>query len=150
MFTFRQNAKPRLPDGFLLETKVAPTPEALNRLLARCNEDTYPRRRLALALKQSVCNLSVLDQSTGKLYGFVRATCDRGLNANLWNLVAEPGDKQKELLAVLVHSALVILRRDMPGCSVSVLAPSIAIKALQQQGFLLDPGGIRAMTFRLR
>ena len=150
MFTFRQSSNPRLPDGFVFESQEAPTPDALNRLLSRCNEEVYPRRRLALALQQSVCNLSILDQSTGKLFGFVRATCDHGLNANLWNLIAEPGETQGDLLAVLVHRALGILRRDMPGCSVSVLAPSVAIKALKGQGFLLDPGGIRAMTFRLR
>ena len=81
--------------------------------------------------------------------GFVRATSDKGLNANLWNLVATPGEYQDLLLLFLVHHSLRILRREMPGCSISVSAPSVAITALLNQGFLLDPNGIRAMGLRL-
>ncbi len=103
-----------------------------------------------MALEKSLCHVSIFEESSGKLSGFVRATSDCGLNANLWNLVAEPGDKQAELLAVLVHRVLRVLRQDMPGCSVSVSAPSIAFQALKAQGFLIDPSGIRAMGFRLR
>ncbi len=103
-----------------------------------------------MALENSVCYLSILEEVSGKLSGFVRATSDNGLNANLWNLVAEPGNKQRQLLAVLVHRALVILRRDVPGCSISVSAPVMSIEALKENGFLIDPSGIRAMDFRLR
>ena len=84
------------------------------------------------------------------LSGFVRATTDKGLNANLWNLAVEPVDQQEQLFSFLVHRVLVILRREAPGCSISVSAPVMSIKALQQNGFLLDPGGIRSMGFRLR
>ena len=149
MFPFRQQS-PSLPSGFALDFENAPSPDALNRLLARCNEETHPSRRLALALQKSAFNLSIFRESTGKLSGFVRATSDQGLNANLWNLVAEPGVNQSQLLAVLVNRVLAIVRREIPGCSISVSAPSIAINALQEQGFLLDPGGIRAMGYRLR
>ena len=93
--------------------------------------------------------MSIWQVKDSNLVGFVRATSDRGLNANLWNLVAEPGDNQQDLLKVLVYNALKVLRRDMPGCSVSVSAKPYLIKPLKSQGFLLDPGGIRAMGFKL-
>ena len=35
-----------------------------------------------------------------KLYGFVRVTSDRGLNANLWNLSAASGNNQTLLLNI--------------------------------------------------
>ncbi len=150
MFSFSNRSQyPRLPSGFVLELEKPPSPEALNRLLAKCNEETHPPRRLALAFEKSAFHLSILEESTGKLFGFVRATSDNGLNANLWNLVAEPSHEQGQLLSVLVHRSLGILRREIPGCSVSVSAPSMAIEALKENGFLIDPGGIRAMGFRL-
>ncbi len=100
-------------------------------------------------MERSICNLSIIEESTGSLVGFVRATTDYGLNANLWNLVARPGDQQGSLLAVLVHRTLRILRRDVPGCSISIAASEVTIKALNDNGFLIDPGGIRAMGLRL-
>ncbi len=140
---------PRLPSGFVLESKKPPTPHALNRLLAYCKEAKHSPKKLHLALERSLCHLSIFDEANGNLVGFVRATTDYGLNVNLWNLLAIPGQNQQQFLAVLVHTALAILRRDVPGCSISVSAPVDTIKALQEQGFLLDPGGIRAMGFRL-
>ena len=94
--------------------------------------------------------ISILEESSGKLVAFVRGTSDKGLNANLWNFVAEPSPEQKQLLAVLAHRSLEILKRRMPGCSISVSAPVMAIEALKENGFLIDPGGIRAMGFRLQ
>ena len=138
-----------MPKGFFLEYKKKPSAQALNRLLSACKVETYPPNRLALALENSNFCLSILEEVTGALAGFVRVTSDKGLNANLWNLAAQPGKNQGELLVVLVHHALSIIRRDMPGCSISISAPSIAIKSLEEQGFLIDPGGIRAMGFRL-
>ena len=149
MFLFRQQT-PSLPSGFVLDYEKAPSPDVLNRLLAQCNEETHPPRRLALALKNSAFHLSILKESNSKLAAFVRATSDKGLNANLWNLVAEPSYEQGQLLAVLVHRSMGILKRKMPGCSVSVSAPVMALDALKENGFLIDPGGIRAMGFRLR
>ena len=134
----------------MLEGDKAPSPEALNRLLAKCNEETHPPRRLALALEKSSFHLSILEESTGKLFGFVRATSDQGLNANLWNLAAYPSGDQYQFLAVLVHRALVILKRQMPGCSVSVASPPTALKVIKNEGFIIDPGGIRTMAFRIR
>ena len=139
-----------MPDGFVLESKKIPSPYALNRLLSKCNQVTHPPAKLALALQKSDCHLSILDTANGNLAGFVRVTSDKGLNANLWNIAALPGSYQSQLLAVLINRILGVLKIEMPGCSVSVAAPDIAIKALQNEGFLLDPGGIRAMGIRLR
>ncbi len=133
----------------MLRRDQLPTPQALNRLLSKCRESTHPPQKLAIAFKRSLCNLSIFEEESGKLVGFVRATSDHGLNANLWNLVAQPGDLQEQFLAVLVHHALTIIRREMPGCSVSVSAASVSLKALEHKGFLIDPGGIRAMGLRL-
>ncbi len=127
-----------------------PLPKDLNKLLSHCNEKTHPPKRLSLALEKSIFHLSIFEEATGKLVGFVRATSDNGLNANLWNLVAKPGIYQGQLLSVLVNRALGMIRKDIPGCSISVSAPVMTINVLQEQGFLLDPGGIRAMGLRLR
>jgi hypothetical protein len=82
--------------------------------------------------------------------GFVRATSDLALNANLWDLAADPGEPDRgQLLLVLVHTALNRLRRDLPGCSISVAALPEAVEPLRQQGFVVDPGGIRAMGLQL-
>ncbi len=151
MLPFRQRPyTPFLPKGYVLESQLPPSPVALNRLLAKCKEQTHSPRRLELAFECSHCNLSIFQEQTGILVGFVRATSDRGLNANLWDLVAEPCDDQGQLLAFLVDRVMGILRRDLPGCSVSVAAPLVSLEALKAQGFLIDPSGIRAMSFRLR
>ena len=137
LFSFRKNSFPStLPEGFILESELQPSPRALNRLLSKCNEKTHSFKRLEMALERSFFHISILEKKTGKLSGFVRATSDNGLNANLWNLVAEPGVNQKHFLYVLVNQALGRLRRDLPGCSISVSAPQIAINALQEQVFL--------------
>jgi hypothetical protein len=136
--------------GYAINSQPTPTPQALNKLLASCNENTHDPEQLNLALARSLWNLSIIEEASGNLVGFVRATSDLGLNANLWNLVAQPGELQDQLFAVLVHRALIMLRRDVPGCSISVSAPAVALKALKEHGFCIDPGGIKAMDFRLR
>ena len=151
MFSFPHgDALPYLPSGFVLDSQKVPNPNELNKLLSHCREATHSRERLKLACERSLFHLSIVDELNGKLVGFVRATSDHGLNANLWNLVAEPGDNQQQFFEVLVHRSLQILRRDIPGCSISVAAPPIAFNALENQGFLLNPGGIRTMSLRLR
>ena len=150
MLPFRHSiALPKLPNGFIFESQYPPSPKDLNRLLSRCNESTYSQGKLALALENSVYNLSIIEARSGKLSGFVRATSDYGLNINLWNLVADPGEKQGQILVFLVYKSLNILRRDMPGCSISISAPLMSVSALEEQGFLIDPSGIRAMGLRL-
>ena len=146
----RYSKPPKIPSGFYLESYKIPSPQALNRLLARCNLETHPPKQLQLAIERSDCFLSVLEASTLNLSGFVRVTSDKGLNANLWDLSADPGKHQEQLLAVLVDRILRTIRKDLPGCSISVAAPSIAIAALKSQGFILDPGGIRTMGFQIQ
>ncbi len=150
MFSIKQPKTKELPKGFILETEELPLPQELNNLLAKCREKTHPSKRLKSALENSYCCLSILNKSNRKLVGFVRATSDKGLNANLWNLVAEPGKNQQELLSFLINQMLAILKRELPGCSISVSSPSISIKTLVGQGFLENPNGIRAMEYKLR
>ena len=151
MLPFLQQTKiPQLPEGCRLETEKLPSPVALNALLASCGESTHPEELWLRAFERSLWQISLIDTETGELIGFVRATSDLALNANLWNLAARPGPDQGQLLAVLVHRALHILRRDLPGCSLSVSAPEIAVSKLKEQGFIIDPNGIRAMGLRLK
>ncbi|MEB3159744.1 MAG: N-acetyltransferase [Synechococcus sp.] len=148
---FRQQPPaPSLPGGFELRSDFVPSPEAINHLLASCSEATPPLERWPEALERSFSHLCIVERATGELVGFVRVTSDQALNANLWNLAAKPGHDQAALLAVLVHRALNALRKDLPGCSISIAAPQTALEALKSQGFVLDPGGIRAMGLRLR
>ncbi len=149
IFSSQSSTQP-LPSEFVFERGTCPTPEAVNKLLSLCKEATYPSRKLELALKKSDAYFSIFEKKTRFLVGFVRVTSDRGLNANLWNLVAIPGDFQEQLLVFLVDQALTILRREMPGCSVSVAASAMTLKALKKNGFLIDPGGIRAMGYSFR
>ena len=150
MLPFLQQAKvPQLPEGCRLETEQLPSPAAINGLLESCGESAHPEEQWLRALERSLWQISILEESTGELVGFVRATSDLALNANLWNLAAKPGPNQGALFAVLVHRALQILRRDLPGCSLSISAPADALEALKQQGFLIDPNGIRAMGLSL-
>ena len=127
-----------------------PDGASINALIEACGDQPHPVDRWPLALQRSIWHLSILDSETESLAGFVRATSDQALNANLWNMAAAPGPDQARLLLVLVHRALACLRRDLPGCSISIAAPVQALDALKTQGFILDPGGIRAMGLRLR
>ena len=115
-----------------------------------CGEPAHPVERWPLALSRSLWQLSIIDERDQALVGFIRATSDLALNANLWNLAASPGDDQNSLLNALVHHALTRLKKELPGCSISISAPAIALEGLKKQGFILDPGGIRAMGLRLR
>ena len=151
MIPFRQRLQvPQLPKGFVLKRDELPSVALINRLLSKCKERTHSKERLLIALEKSFCFLCIYEEKSESLVGFVRATSDQGLNANIWNLVAQPGENQEKFIAVLVHKLLVILRRELPGCSISVSAPSTSLTALKENGFLLDPNGIRVMGFRLR
>ncbi|MFM8543763.1 MAG: N-acetyltransferase [Vulcanococcus sp.] len=147
-----QPQPPQLPPGYALEPEAPPRGEELNGLLVLCGEPSRSSQRLERALAACAWQLS-LRAPGGQLVGFVRATSDQALNANLWDLAvdpAEPAATQHLLLQVLVHTALGRLRRELPGCSVSVAAPQGALETLRQHGFVVDPGGIRAMGLRLQ
>ena len=143
------NKYPKIPDGFVLLRSQSVSVRKINRLLSRCNQDTHPPKKLELALKSSDFYLTLLQKTSDNLVGFVRVTSDKGLNANLWDLVAEPGDQQDKYMSIVVFKAIEIIRRELPGCSISVAAPNISLKALEANGFLFDPNGIKTMGIRL-
>ena len=148
---FRQQAAaPRLPAHYRLQTAPDPSGESINALLISCGEPAHPVERWSLALTRSLWQLSIIDERDQALAGFIRATSDLALNANLWNLAARPGDDQSALLNVLLYHSLTRLKKELPGCSISISAPATALEGLKKQGFILDPGGIRAMGLRLR
>ncbi|MEY3736125.1 MAG: hypothetical protein RLZZ624_1184 [Cyanobacteriota bacterium] len=140
-----QNQTPALPSGYGLHADRAPTAMELHRLLAASGEPLRSEERWQRALARSTWQLS-LWRDDDTLVGFVRATSDQALNANLWDLAADRQDPHHELLLqVLVHTALNRLRRDLSGCSISLAAPPEALAVLRRCGFVIDPGGIRAM-----
>jgi len=145
-----QPVPPPLPQGYGIESGAPLAATELQDLLLACGDPPRKPERLQLALQRSIWHLSVRNPA-GELVGFVRATSDLALNANLWNLSGHPGDPHRDqVVLVLVHTALNRLRRELPGCSISLSAPPEAVKALTQQGFVVDPGGIRAMGLALR
>ena len=150
MIPFRsQPPAPRLREGYRLVADGQPSPAALNRLLLASGDRARDAERWQRVLERSIWHLAV-ESPAGELVGFVRATSDLALNANLWDLCADPADPgQGEILAVLVHGALGRLRRELAGCSISLSAPPEALTALERHGFAVDPGGIRAMGLRL-
>ena len=143
------NKCPQIPEGFILLRSEIVSIRKINRLLSKCNQDTHQPRKLELALESSDFYLTLLQKTSDDLVGFVRVTSDKGLNANLWDLVAEPGDQQEKFMSIMVFKAIEIIRRELPGCSISVAAPLISLEALKDNGFLLDPNGIKTMGFRL-
>jgi len=144
-----QPPAPRLREGYRLVADGLPSPAALNRLLLASGDRARDAERWQRVLERSIWHLAV-ESSEGELVGFVRATSDLALNANLWDLCSDPADPaQGEILAVLVHGALGRLRRELAGCSISLSAPPEALAALERHGFAVDPGGIRAMGLRL-
>ena len=139
-----QSQPPLLPSGYELTSDLPPTAIEVHGLQAE-EEPVPSEERWQLALSRSTWHLS-LRREDGHLVGFVRATSDQALNANLWNLVVDLRDPHHEvLLQVLVQSALNRLRRDLPGCSISLSAPPESLAVLRRCGFVIDPGGIRAM-----
>ena len=138
-----------LPEGYYINSSQAPNVKDLNRLLLNCGCDSFPMQKMSLAIKNSNFFFTIQNESNKKLYGFVRVTSDRGLNANLWNLSAEQGNNQNLFYLVLLQSTLEKINREMPGCSISVQAPASSFKSLEKSGFILDPNGIRVMGYKL-
>ena len=138
-----------LPEGFFINSSQSPSARDLNRLLVNCGCESFPTQKISLAMKNSNFFFSIQNESKNKLYGFVRVTSDRGLNANLWNLSAEQGNNQNLFYSVLLQATLEKINREMPGCSISVQAPVSSFKSLEDSGFILDPNGIRVMGYKL-
>ena len=83
-----------LPDGYFINSSQVPKAKDLNRLLLNCGCESFPMQKMSLAIKNSDFFFTIQNETNKKLYGFVRVTSDRGLNANLWNLCAEQGNNQ--------------------------------------------------------
>jgi len=145
-----QPPTPRLREGYrLLDNPELPA-EALNQLLLQVGEHPRSPERWQSVLVRSNWWFGVVNESRAQLVGFVRVTSDMALNANLWDLVADANDPaETEVYLALVGAALGRLRRELSGCSISLAAPPAALEALTQHGFVIDPGGIRAMGLPL-
>ena len=138
-----------LPEGYFVNSTEVPSGKDVNRLLVNCGCEAFPIKKLNLAMKKSSFFFAIQNEFTNKLYGFVRVTSDKGLNANLWNLSAEKNNYQKLIYLVLLQLTLEKINREMPGCSISVQAPTSSFNSLEESGFILDPNGIRVMGYKL-
>ena len=138
-----------LPESYFVNSSKIPSAKEVNKLLASCGCETFPIKPLSEAIKKSNFYFSIQNELKDKLYGFVRVTSDKGLNANLWNLSAAPGNSQKLYYSILLQVTLEKINREMPGCSISVQAPSSSFQSLEEIGFIIDPNGIRVMGYKL-
>jgi len=138
-----------LPEGYFVNSSQIPLAKEVNNLLVICGCDTFPMKLLSEAIQKSNFFFTIQNELKNKLYGFVRVTSDRGLNANLWNLSAAPGNNQQLYYSILLQVTLDKINREMPGCSISVQAPVSSFKSLEESGFILDPNGIRVMGYKL-
>tara|TARA_Y100001970_G_scaffold132360_1_gene163300 strand:+ start:37342 stop:37788 length:447 start_codon:yes stop_codon:yes gene_type:complete len=138
-----------LPDGFFVESVEIPSAKSINQLLASCSSDFFSNEKLLIAIQKSNFFFTILSQPKNKIHAFVRVTSDKGLNANLWNLCAEPGKNQNLFYLVLLRLVLEKINREMPGCSISVQAPPSSFESLKESGFILDPNGIRVMGYKI-
>ncbi len=138
-----------LPDGFFVSSSQVPSPKDLNKLLVSCGCEAFPLQKLSLAIQKSNFFFTIQKKFKSKLYGFVRVTSDKGLNANLWNLSADVGNNQNLFYSVLLQATLEKINREMPGCSISVQAPVSSFESLEKSGFIIDPNGIRVMGYKL-
>ena len=138
-----------LPEGYYINSSQIPAAKEVNKLLANCGCETFQIKPLSEAIEKSNFFFSIQSELTNKLYGFVRVTSDRGLNANLWNLSALTGNNQKLFYSILIQVTLEKINREMPGCSISVQAPISSFESLEESGFILDPNGIRVMGYKL-
>jgi hypothetical protein len=138
-----------LPEGYFVNSSQIPLAKEVNKLLANCGCETFPMKPLSEAIQKSNFFFTIQSVLGDKLYGFVRVTSDRGLNANLWNLSAAKGNNQELFYSILLQVTLEKINIEMPGCSVSVQAPESSFKSLEESGFILDPNGIRVMGYKL-
>ena len=138
-----------LPEGYFVNSSKIPLAKEVNKLLANCGCETFPMKPLSEAIQKSNFFFTIQNELRNKLYGFVRVTSDRGLNANLWNLSAAKGKNQVLFYSILLQVTLEKINIEMPGCSVSVQAPESSFKSLEESGFILDPNGIRVMGYKL-
>ena len=138
-----------LPEGYFINSSQLPKAREVNKLLSNCGCEVFPLRSLSIAIEKSNFFFTIQNESKNQIYGFVRVTSDRGLNANLWNLSAEKGNNQELFYSILLKVTLEKINREMPGCSISVQAPVSSFRCLEESGFIIDPNGIRVMGYKL-
>ena len=138
-----------LPEDFFVNSSQIPLAKEVNKLLVNCGCEIFPIKPLTEAIQKSNFFFTIQNQLKNKLYGFVRVTSDRVLNANLWNLSAAPGNNQQLYYSILLQVTLEKINREMPGCSISVQAPVSSFKCLEESGFIIDPNCIRVMGYKL-
>jgi len=95
-----------LPEGYFVNSSQIPLAKEVNKLLANCGCETFPTKPLSEAIQKSNFFFTIQNELRNKLYGFVRVTSDRGLNANLWNLSAAKGSNQKLFYSILLQVTL--------------------------------------------
>ena len=144
-----------LPQGWLiLQDPDRPDAAAVNQLLQACGQRERSMERVAMALQRSDLVVSLWRPDPvgagHKLAGLVWATGDRSLNVNLWDLCI-PDEFQPRSLYVhhLMGAMLLRLRRDLAGCSISMMAAAEDVPELERFGFLESPNGIRVMALQL-
>ena len=96
-----------LPEGYFVNSSQIPLAKEVNKLLANCGCETFPTKPLSEAIQKSNFFFTIQSELKNKLYGFVRVTSDRGLNANLWNLSALPGNNQQLYYSKLIQVNLI-------------------------------------------
>ena len=138
-----------LPEGYFINSSQLPKAREVNKLLSNCGCEVFPLKSLSIAIEKSNFFFTIQNESKNQIYGFVRVTSDRGLNANLWNLSAEKGNNQELFYSILLKVTLEKINREMPGCSISVQAPVSSFRCLEENGFIIDPNGIRVMGYKL-
>ena len=146
----------KLPTGWLiLEDPDRPDAVAVNQLLQACGQPARSTERVAMALQRSDLLVSLWRPAPGttghRLAGLVRATSDRSLNVNLWDLcVLDDVQPRGRYVHLLMRSMLLRLRRDLAGCSISMMTMAEDVPELERFGFVESPKGIRAMALQLR
>ena len=139
----------------MLQDPDRPDAAAVNQLLQACGQPERSIERVALALQRSDLLVSLWrpahDNDGHELVGLVRATSDRSLNVNLWDLcVLDDIKPRSHYIHLLMRSMLLRLRRDLAGCSISMMTRTEDVPELERFGFLESPNGIRAMALQLR
>ena len=71
-----------LPKGYFVNSSQVPLAKEVNKLLADCGCETFPIKSLSKAIQKSNFFFTIQNELKNKVYGFVRVTSDRGLNAN--------------------------------------------------------------------
>ena len=95
-----------LPEGYFVNSSQIPLAKEVNKLLANCGCETFPIKPFSEAIQKSNFFFTIQRELKNKLFGFVRVTSDRGLNANLWNLSALPGNNQQLYYSILLQVTL--------------------------------------------